>query len=245
MVIETQRLARDPFTADRFREAIDRAPDADPFRNFDIGRFIERMGLTPLERVIIVAPFLNPATTMKRDLMSQANQIVRNNFEAAKAALTSQKAFESGDLSADRILKLVQTLLCDTTPDAPVIDPSQRQALLTEIGGKLGPGYLHLILKQVLPRISLLPGTTLPQALIQLGPDLTADVDVIRALLARFGINDSNPPRDIQALEVINRLARYAIEGTQLCDVRALVKALSSYVSDSPIKHAIVELITL
>jgi CCR4-NOT transcription complex subunit 1 len=65
---------------------------------------------------------------------------------------------------------------------------------------------------------------------MQLGPEITGDVDNVRALLARFGISDANPPRDAQVIEVVSTLARLALEGAILCDVSALVRALSSLV---------------
>lgn len=69
------------------------------------------------------------------------------------------------------------------------------------------------------------------QILIQLGPDITNDPDCVRALLARFGISDANPPRDVQIVEIMSTLARLAAEGTVMCDVGSLVRALSSFVS--------------
>ncbi|THH04818.1 hypothetical protein EW145_g5247, partial [Phellinidium pouzarii] len=50
LVQETQRLARDPFLADRFREGVDRG-DGEIFRAFDLVRFADRVGLRPLERL--------------------------------------------------------------------------------------------------------------------------------------------------------------------------------------------------
>lgn len=71
------------------------------------------------------------------------------------------------------------------------------------------------------------------QALVQLGPEITSDPDVVRALLARFGISDANPPRDAQVVEIIQALARSASEGTVLPDVGSLVRALGSFVSET------------
>jgi CCR4-NOT transcription complex subunit 1 len=77
---------------------------------------------------------------------------------------------------------------------------------------------------------SLPAGTSLIQVLVHLGQEITSDVDNVRALLARFGISDANPPRDSQVIEVMSTLARLALEGATLCDVGALVRALSSFV---------------
>jgi CCR4-NOT transcription complex subunit 1 len=50
-------------------------------------------------------------------------------------------------------------------------------------------------------------------------------------LLTRFGITEQNPPNDAQAIEIFTALGRFAAEGTSLCDVGAVVRALSSFVS--------------
>ena len=69
------------------------------------------------------------------------------------------------------------------------------------------------------------------QALVYLlGPDATSDIDVVRALFARFGVNENNPPTDAQAAELISSLARMASEGTVLCDVGMAVRVLNGLV---------------
>lgn len=78
---------------------------------------------------------------------------------------------------------------------------------------------------------SLSSGTSLVQTLIELGPDITSDSDIVRALLNRFGITDQKPPRDAQIVEIFSNLGRLAAEGATLCDVGALVRALNSFVS--------------
>jgi len=77
---------------------------------------------------------------------------------------------------------------------------------------------------------SLPAAISLVQFLIQLGPEITADVDVVRAVLERFDITESNPPRDPQVVDIIGTLGRLAAEGTVLFDTGALVRALSSFV---------------
>lgn len=69
------------------------------------------------------------------------------------------------------------------------------------------------------------------QTLIELGPDITSDSDIVRALLVRFGITNQSPPRDVQIIELFSALGRLAAEGATLCDVGALVRALNSFVS--------------
>lgn len=78
--------------------------------------------------------------------------------------------------------------------------------------------------------ISLPLGTTLVQALVQLGQETTGDADVVRGLLVRFGINEQNPPKDAQIVEIFSGLGKLAAEGSPLCDIGSLVRALSSFV---------------
>ncbi|KAJ3833392.1 hypothetical protein F5878DRAFT_632836 [Lentinula raphanica] len=87
------------------------------------------------------------------------------------------------------------------------------------------------MLQRILPSLSLPPGTTLVQALVQLGPDITADPDAVRALLARFGITDVSPPQDEQVVDIMLNLSRKATEGAVICDIAALVRALNSFPS--------------
>ena len=84
---------------------------------------------------------------------------------------------------------------------------------------------------QPLLYLSLPPGTSLVQALVQLGPEITSDADVVRSLMTRFGISETSPPSDAQVVELVTSLARLASEGTMLPDVGAIVRALSSFVS--------------
>ena len=57
LVQEVQRLAHDPFLADRFRDGVDKG-EGDVFRNFDFPRFVERVGLRPLERLVLASSFV-------------------------------------------------------------------------------------------------------------------------------------------------------------------------------------------
>ena len=61
---------------------------------------------------------------------------------------------------------------------------------------------------------------------MQLGPEITSDVGVVRSLMARFGMSKSKPPTNAQFLD----LARLATGGTLLPNVGAVVRALSSFV---------------
>lgn len=226
LVQETTRVARDPFLGDRFCEAIDKA-DSEPFRHFDLIRFVDRVGLAPLEKLILGSAMIN--ATNRRDLVQQAISLIRANFDQARLALAAHPTWENGNLSQAQINKLLSNLLCDPPLETPVLDPTYRQSLLSAIASKYGADFVSSILKQLLSRLSLAQGTSFAQALIQLGPEWTGDVEVVRALMARFGITENNPPADLQVLEAVNRLARYAIEGSAMPDVRVLVKAFNSF----------------
>ena len=69
------------------------------------------------------------------------------------------------------------------------------------------------------------------QTLVMLGPEISSDLEVIKAVLSRFGINDRNLPTDAFVSDLIGSLARLTVEGSAACDVGALVHALSSFVS--------------
>lgn len=224
---EAQRLARDPFLADRFREAIDKA-DSEQLRHFELVRFLDRLQLSPLERVSLASAMLS--ATNRRDLVQQANSVIRLHFDQARHNLMNIPMFEGGDLSPQQAAKLLSNLLCEPGQDQPVLDPTQRQNLISAMQAKYGQEFIVPVLKQILPRINLSQGTTLAQALTQLGPELTTDKEIVRAMFAKFQITEANPPTDLQVLEVINRLAKFAIEGTSMPDIRGVVKAFNSFV---------------
>ncbi|KAJ3762971.1 Not1-domain-containing protein [Lentinula raphanica] len=207
---EIQRLARDPYLAERFRDGVDRG-EGEVFRNFDFVRFVDRVGLRPLERLVLAAPI--------------------QEFENAVLSLCHNPSFDLADLSPNQVTKLLGSLLSDPPADSPVLDASQRQALIVAAQTKYGKDTVAPMLQRILPSLSLPPGTTLVQALVQLGPDITADPDAVRALLARFGITDVSPPLDEQVVDIMLNLSRKATEGTVICDIAALVRAFNSFPS--------------
>ncbi|KAI6043010.1 Not1-domain-containing protein [Pisolithus marmoratus] len=207
LVQETQRLAH--------------KGEGDAFRHFDLLRFVDRVSLRPLERV--------RPTSSRKELASQATTLIRHDFENAVLSLCQHPSFDHADLSPQQVAKLMSNLLTDPTSEIPVLDANQRQALIVAAQAKYGPEIVAPILQRLFPNLSLPPGTSLVQTLIQLGPEISSDADTVRALLVRFGISDANPPRDNQVVEIMSSLARLAAEGATLCDVGALVRALSSF----------------
>ncbi|KAF9557678.1 Not1-domain-containing protein [Agrocybe pediades] len=226
LVQETQRLAHDPFLADRFRDGVG-GGEGDSFRNFDFVRFVDRVNLRPLERLVLAAAIV--AGQPRKDLTVQAVAVIRADFDNAMLELCQNPPLEHAEFSASQMTKLLSNLLSDVPQDAPVLDANQRQALIFSVQARLGKDVLAPILHQVFTKLSLTPNTSLVEVLIQLGPEITNDSEVIRSLLERFGITDANPPRDDQVTEIITTLSQLAAEGTVVCDVGALVRALASY----------------
>ena len=71
--------------------------------------------------------------------------------------------------------------------------------------------------------------------MIQLGPEMTSDPDIVLALLARFGMSESSPPQDEQVVEVVSQLSRLASEGPVTTDVGTLIHTLGTLVRSHPI----------
>ncbi|KAF9001961.1 Not1-domain-containing protein [Cyathus striatus] len=207
LVQETQRLARDPVLADRFRDGIDKG-EGETFRNFDLLRFSDRIGL---------------------QLAIQATNIIRSEFDTAVLAFCHTPAFETSDIPPDRAGKILTNLLSDPPIDAPLLEASQRQALIIAAQTKYGKDTIAPVLRRILSKLSLPSGTTVVQALTQLGSEITSDTEAVLAILERFGMSETNPPRDPQVLEFFSTLARLAVEGAALFDVGALVRALNTF----------------
>ncbi|KAF8964122.1 Not1-domain-containing protein [Flammula alnicola] len=226
LVQETQRLARDPFLADRFRDGVG-GGEGDSFRHFDFARFVDRIGLRPLERLVLAAAIVSGQT--RKELSNQAVGVIRAEFDNAVLELCQKPPLEHADFSLSQLTKLLSNLLSDVPPEAPILDSTQRQALIVAAQTKMGKEAMGPILHRILAKLSLPPNTSLVEVLIQLGPDVTSDSELVRGLLERFGITETNPPRDAQVIEIISTLSRLAAEGTIICDVGALVCALVSY----------------
>ncbi|KAF8510218.1 Not1-domain-containing protein [Hysterangium stoloniferum] len=228
LVQETQRLARDPFLADRFRDGIDKIDNnGDIFRHFDLVRFADRVGLRPLERLILASSIVS--SNVRKELVSQAQTIVRVEFDNAVLSLCQHPSFDHADLSPQQVGKLLSNLLSEPPADSPVLDGQQRQAIVVAAQAKYGSEIMAPILQQIFPNLSLPPGTSLVQTLCDLGTEITSEPATVHSLLQRFGILDTSPPTDAQVVEIISTLSRMAAEGTPLCDAGALIRALNGF----------------
>lgn len=150
LIQETQRLARDPFLADRFRDGIDKG-EGDIFRHFDLVRFADRIGLRPLERLILTSSVVSAPT--RKELSTQAANIIRTEFENAALALCQRPSFDHGDLSPSQVAKLMSNLLSDAPSDTVILDGPQRQALIAAAQAKYGNDIVSPILQRIFPTL--------------------------------------------------------------------------------------------
>lgn len=171
-----------------------------------------------------------PTPGVKRVLGDQVATIIRVDFENAVLALGQHPCCAHADLSPVLAGKLLKNMLSDPPRAAPLLDDMQRQTLVAAAQTKFGVERMSPVLQQLFQTISLPPGTKLVQTLNQLGPDITSDVEVMRGLLARFGISEQSPPNDEFLGDTLSALSRLAADGSPLCDVDTLVRALSSFV---------------
>jgi CCR4-NOT transcription complex subunit 1 len=151
LVQETQRLAHDPFLADRFRESIDKG-EGELFRHFDLLRFCERTGLRPLERLVLAASIVSTSTT-RRDLAAQAAQIIQANFDDAVISMGNKPAFDSEDLTPSQVAQLLNHLLSDPPIDSPILDPQQRVTIIATAQTKFGSDVMSPILQKIFPHL--------------------------------------------------------------------------------------------
>jgi CCR4-NOT transcription complex subunit 1 len=150
LVQETQRLARDPFLADRFRDAIDKG-ETDIFRHFDLVRFTDRIGLRPLERLVLASSIV--ATGTRKELATMATNIIRADFENAVLSLYQHPSFDHADLSPSQVAKLLSNLLSDPPADVPILDVPQCLALIVAAQAKYGMEIMGPILQQIFPTL--------------------------------------------------------------------------------------------
>ena len=138
--------------ADRFRDGLDRG-EGDIFRHFDLARFADRVGLRPLERLVLASSIVTAPT--RKELSLQAASMIRVEFENAALALCQHPSFDHADLSPSQVAKLLSNLLELSTHETPVLDGAQRQALIAAAQAKYGTEVVAPILQQIIPRLRL------------------------------------------------------------------------------------------
>ncbi|KAG8950890.1 hypothetical protein FRC03_012722 [Tulasnella sp. 419] len=109
-------------------------------------------------------------------------------------SLYSHPSFDNADLTPSQVAKLLSNLLSDPPPDAPVLNAQQRLELIVAAQARCGPELMLTILGSIFPTLSLPPGTSLVQALVQLGPQLTGDPETVRDRLHESDdVNQASP----------------------------------------------------
>ena len=152
LVEEVQRLARDPFLADRFRDGVDKG-DGEAFRSFDLVRFADRIGLRPLEKLVLASVIAAAPAPARKELALQATDIVRTEFDNAVLALCQHPSFDHADLSPNQVAQLMSNLLCESASDGPILDAKKRQALIVAAQTKYGAEIVVPILQRILPAL--------------------------------------------------------------------------------------------
>ncbi|KAG2020512.1 CCR4-Not complex component [Coprinopsis cinerea AmutBmut pab1-1] len=226
LVQETQRLARDPFLAERFRDGVG-GGEGDIFRHFDLIRFVDRVGLRPHERLILASAIVAGRT--RQELVTQAINLIQLEFDNAVVALCRPNCFEVSDLTLNQAAKILSNLLVDCSAEPPVLTTPQRLALIMTFQTKYGKEALAPILPALFANLSLSSSATLVQTFVQLGSEITSDRDAMHGLLQRFDISDANPPHDAQLVEIVSALGRLIAEGTNVPDASVLIHTLASY----------------
>jgi CCR4-NOT transcription complex subunit 1 len=152
-VEETQCLARDPFLADRFRDGVG-GGEGDSFRNFDLARFVDRVGLRSLERFVLAAAIVGGQT--RKELTSQAVGVIRTEFDNAVSELGQSPPFEHAKFAPAQMSKILFNLLVDHSQDAPLLEGMQRQALLVAAQSNLGKEAMTPILQHLYTKLRYL-----------------------------------------------------------------------------------------
>ena len=75
------------------------------------------------------------------------------DFENAVLALCQHPSFDHADLNPNQVAKLLSNLLAESPPDAPILDATQRQALIIAAQAKYGAEIVSPILQRILPNL--------------------------------------------------------------------------------------------
>jgi hypothetical protein len=89
----------------------------------------------------------------RKELALQAASMIRVEFENAVLALCQHPSFDHADLSPSQVAKLLSNLLELTTPETPILDGSQREALIAAAQAKYGTEVVAPILQQIIPHL--------------------------------------------------------------------------------------------
>lgn len=210
-------MARDPASAERFRDAVTQGSDGpggtdSVLRSFSLSTLLANPALaelSPLERLVFCTPFLallfnatssQPAATgAKRALGLEAATLIRHVLPPALEQLGAPASSQAdlAELSPLPISKLFSILLSDLTlgdkdgeGDQVLTDDDRRAIILAAVRGRLGPEVGSQALTHALGDMSFpLSSPPSPIALLsRLSPaPALCSPDLVRAVLAHFG----------------------------------------------------------
>lgn len=93
------------------------------------------------------------AAPTRKELALQAVNMIYTDFEHAVLALCQHPSFDHADLNPNQVAKLMSNLLCDASVGNPVLDGTQREALVAAAHQKYGTEIVGPILQRILPNI--------------------------------------------------------------------------------------------
>jgi hypothetical protein len=120
-------------------------------RKFNLRKYFDRMGLRPLERLVLAASIVS--TKSRKKLTQQAQAVIQAKWTKAILSLRSRPSFDHADLSPSQVAKLLSNLLSDPPADVPVLDAPQRHEVLFAAWTKYGPDITSPILQQIFTTI--------------------------------------------------------------------------------------------
>lgn len=125
--------------------------EGESFRQFDFPRFVDRVGLRPLERLVLAAAIVSGQT--RKELMIQAMGVIRAEFDNAVLELCQSPPLEHADFTQAQLTKLLSNLLSDGPSEAPILDSAQRQAMVVAGQTKIGKDAMGPILHRIFTKL--------------------------------------------------------------------------------------------
>ncbi|KAJ3764887.1 hypothetical protein FB446DRAFT_835830 [Lentinula raphanica] len=129
---EIQRLARDPYLAERFRDGVDRG-EGEVFRRFDFIRFVDRVGLRPLERLVLAAPIVS--SPVRKEFSAQAQTVLKQEFKNAILSLCHSPSFDLADFFPNANLNWATVIKSFDVPDRHGVDTPTLKLLIAILLG--------------------------------------------------------------------------------------------------------------
>lgn len=107
--------------------------------------------MRPLERLVLAAAVVGGQS--RKDFTTQATNIIRTEFDNAVLELCQSPPLEHAEFAQNQLGKLLSNLLSDVPQDAPVLDATQRQALVVSAQTKIGKEAMGPILRRIFTKL--------------------------------------------------------------------------------------------